>query len=161
MNNEKNNVANYINSYVRKYYNSDQKIMILGNGDISKETYKILNQYTNVDVYSFRDNKNKILSIIKDYDIIIDCIASKNEHFYNFDFFKNLKENAIFIHISKSTIKINDLYLCLKKFNKNIKIISDTLLDNKYTLQRLSNFKEVILTEHIAYKYNEPLSMMR
>ena len=144
---------------------SQQKICILGYGNIAKKIkqYLVFNK-TDINFFTSRNLKIKNTINIKDlirnlnqYDTIINLLQynENNKNFLNQKLFKKMKRNVNLILVGRiSTVNILDLFIFLK-LNKKATCYIDALpnKDNKFFLEKLRILKNVFITPHIGGYY--------
>lgn len=100
---------------------SDCKILVFGNGDISKKLVRLIkNFFKTVTVISQREtlsmNKKKIK--VKNYDFVVNLLPKNNSltDYFDNSFFKLMNKNSYFINVGRGdTVNELDLYSVLKQ----------------------------------------------
>ena len=154
-----NNRITYEKIYKKCKDLSDQKICVLGYGNISKKLQRFSDLYKlDIKFLSQRNikkidviNEREFLNNIKNYDTIINLLKfnSKNNNFLNKKIFDKMKKNINLILVGRlKTIDLSSLSFFLKK-NKNAMCYMDGILEEP-KLNKIKNYKNIFITPHIG-----------
>tara|TARA_B100001057_G_scaffold494115_1_gene590023 strand:+ start:6096 stop:7049 length:954 start_codon:yes stop_codon:yes gene_type:complete len=160
------NRKNYEDIFTKITTDENEKVLILGYGNVAKITEKLLKNFTKyIDIYSSRSKhlkKKNLISFksckkkLKQYSVVINLLPNNqnNNEFINFKFLKRLKQNTNLILIGRiETININDLFSFAFK-NKNSCIYLDGSIRPKLN-RKFKKLNNVFITPHIGgYYYN-------
>lgn len=141
---------------------ANQKITVLGYGNIAKKLQKFSNLFNlNINFLSSRKlkikniiNKIKFINNLKNCDTIINLLKfnEKNKNFLSKDLFDEMKKDINLILIGRlKTINVKDLYNFLK-INKKATCYLDALPDefNEINFKKLRKLDNVFITPHIG-----------
>lgn len=146
---------------------NDQKISVLGFGNIAQELRKFSKNY-NLDItyFSRRILKNKDIlkqnffkKDVKKFDTIINLLEfnQKNQNYFDKEIFARMKSNVNLILLGRlRTINLLELYNFLKK-NKKSTCYIDPITDqsNVKILKKILKLKNVYFTPHIGGYFRE------
>lgn len=142
----------------------DKKIIIVGFGGIGKEIALKLKSFgcliSSIDhskiskkLVEKNYSLNQISKIIKNYDVLINALplTKKTKKIFDKKIFKNMKNNSIFVSVSRDqTINVRDLKVYIKK-KKFLGIAIDNTGSFKMSKKIIYNKKyNFILTNHLA-----------
>ena len=146
-------------------YLPEMKIMIIGLGGIGDETARLCSYFGSeiIGVDERRQDKPDYVSklikpenlniYLNDADFVISTIphTPNTENFFNYGFFKKMKESAFFINIGRGkTTVLNDLVKAIK--NNDISGAGLDVFEEEplHKNHELWGFENVIITPHIA-----------
>jgi dTDP-4-dehydrorhamnose reductase len=140
-----NHIKEVENNMWWKKFNNKKKIAILGNGQLGSELFENLNNIYYTKIFSYPEfnicNNNQLLDIVKNYDIIINCVANINA-----DKIENEQKDDSF---NVNYLAVKNLAIMCKQYNKNLIHISSDYVYGS------NNYEELLSEEYICNPINQ------
>jgi phosphoglycerate dehydrogenase-like enzyme len=140
--------------WVVSWIADERKVLIFGNGSISREIQKRVADFRVVDS---KTTKDEMLSGVEWADVIVSTIplTDNTQSYFGYEFFRSINKEIRIVSLSRGEVFDNDALIEFSDSGKLKMGIFDMLRPDKRDI--LLTKENIRYTEHIAWAHNQPV----